>query len=117
MPLMLKQKIDWGRGSFCSFQLTRLNSEHEDSFYQESCYYLDNLCADFRYQRRGIGSLLLDWGLKVADEMKLSVATEAGPKGHGLYLKHGFKQTGWFTVAADGEEFRMPVLKLDYLPK
>ena len=109
--------MNWERGSFCSFPPARLDSDHVDSFYQQSCYYLDNLCVDFRYQRHGIGSLLLKWGLKVADEKMLSVGTAAGPKGHGLYLKHGFKQTGWFTVAADGAEFRMPVLKLDYLPK
>ena len=83
------------------------------SFYQDSCYYLDNLCVDFRYQRLGIGSHLLRWGMQVAIERKLPIGTEAGPKGHGLYLKHGFKQIGWFTVAIQGTEFRMPVLRLD----
>lgn len=86
------------------------------SYYQESCYYLDNLCVDFRYQRLGIGSLLLRWGLDVAHEHKLQVGTEAGPKGFGLYLKHGFKQVGWFIVTVHGVEHRSPVLRLEYSP-
>jgi GNAT superfamily N-acetyltransferase len=84
------------------------------SYYQETCYYLDNLCVDFRYQRLGIGTLLLKWGLEMADQHKLWVGTEAGPKGFGLYLKHGFKQVGWFEVAVHGVENRFPVLRLEY---
>jgi GNAT superfamily N-acetyltransferase len=86
------------------------------SHYQESCYYLDNLCVDFRYHRLGIGTLLLQWGLDVAHNNKLWVGTEAAPKGLGLYLKHGFKQVGWFVVAAHGIEHRAPVLRLEYSP-
>jgi len=86
------------------------------SYYQESCYYLDNLCVDFRYQRLGIGTLLLQWGLDVAHNNELWVGTAAGPKGLGLYLKHGFKQVGWFTVDVHGVEHRAPVLRLDYSP-
>lgn len=85
------------------------------SHYQESCYYLDNLCVDFRYHRLGIGTLLLKWGLEVAQKHKLWVGTEAAPKGLGLYLKHGFKQVGWFIVVVHDVEHRAPVLRLsDY---
>jgi hypothetical protein len=45
--------------------------------------------------------------------MKLWVGTEGSPQGLGLYLKNGFKQVGWFTVAVQGEEHRMPVLRLN----
>ena len=116
--LILRQKKNWRRSAFrIPFPLCGFDSDHVDSFYQEPCYYLDNLCVDFRYQRLGIGSLLLQWGLEVANEKKLCVGTEASPKGHGLYLKYGFEQSGWFTVAAHGRELRMPVLKLKYPQK
>ncbi|PMD53092.1 uncharacterized protein K444DRAFT_619758 [Hyaloscypha bicolor E] len=89
--------------------------ELSKTHYQESCYYLDNLCVDFRYHRLGIGTLLLKWGLEVAQKHKLWVGTEAAPKGLGLYLKHGFKQVGWFIVVVHDVEHRAPVLRLsDY---
>jgi GNAT superfamily N-acetyltransferase len=74
---------------------------------------LDNLCVDFRYQRLGIGTLLVEWGLRVAREKGLWVGTEASQKGLGLYLKEGFKQVGWFTVAVQDVEHRIPVLRLE----
>lgn len=79
---ILKQKKNWRSAFHIPFRLCGFDSDHVDSFYQEPCYYLDNLCVDFRYQRLGRGSLLLQWGLEVADEKKLCVGTEASPKGH-----------------------------------
>ncbi len=67
---------------------------------------------DFRYQRCGVGRELVQWGLRAAKEKKLWVGTEASPKGLGLYLKLGFEQVGWFTVAVQGVENRTPVLRL-----
>jgi hypothetical protein len=63
----------------------------------------------------GIGTLLVEWGLRVAKEKGLWVGTEASAKGLRLYLKQGFKQVGWFTVAAHGVEHRIPVLSLEVL--
>lgn len=67
---------------------------------------------DFRYQRCGVGTQLVQWGLGTAKEKKLWVGTEASPRGLGLYLKLGFEQVGWFTVAVQGVEIRIPVLRL-----
>jgi len=68
------------------------------SFYAKSCYYLDNLCVDFRYQRMGIGGKLLEWGIEKAKGLSLDVQTEAGPMGVGLYRKMGFEQVGVWGV-------------------
>ena len=84
------------------------------SYYQETCYYLDNLCVDFVINVSESGTLLLKWGLGMAHQHNLWVGTEAGPMGFGLYLKHGFKQVGWFEVTVHGVENRFPVLRLEY---
>ena len=41
-------------------------------------------------QRRGIGSLLLEDGLKFADSRGLQCVLGASPEGLGLYKKYGF---------------------------
>jgi len=75
--------------------------------------YLDGLCVDFRYQRRGIGKELLATGLNLARVKGLDIWTEASPSGLGLYLKMGFKQVSEFVVEdpEGGEGVKMPVLK------
>jgi ribosomal protein S18 acetylase RimI-like enzyme len=77
---------------------------------------LDNACVDFRYQRCGIGKQLLQWGLDIAREKKLSVVTEASPQGLGLYTKLGMKQVGWLEpkTGENEEEMKMPVLRLNW---
>ena len=66
----------------------------EKDFYKGPCFYLDNLCVDFRCQRMGIGTLLLENGIDIARQKKLPVGTEASAKGAGLYTKLGFEE-GW----------------------
>ncbi|KAH8592748.1 hypothetical protein B0O99DRAFT_628870 [Bisporella sp. PMI_857] len=46
-----------------------------------------------KHQRRGIGSLLLESGLKEADLKGLQCVLGASPEGLGLYRKHGFVTT------------------------
>jgi GNAT superfamily N-acetyltransferase len=88
-------------------------------FYAKSCFYLDNLAVDFRYQRLGIGRALLDWGIKHARGIGLPVQTEAGPMGVGLYRKAGFEQVGIWKVkmvgSADGKkEMELPVMRRSF---
>lgn len=80
----------------------------EKEFYQEPCFYLDNLCVDFRYQRMGIGTFLLESGIGIARQKRLAVGTEASLKGAGLYRKMGFAQVGNWKVG----QFEVPVMKL-----
>lgn len=84
-------------------------------YYANICYYLDSACTDFRYQRLGIGSALVKWGIARAKTKGLPVMTEAGPMGLGMYLKLGFQQIGtWKVPTKNGEEnfMEFPVLKL-----
>ncbi|RDL37592.1 uncharacterized protein BP5553_05025 [Venustampulla echinocandica] len=44
------------------------------------------------YQRKGIGTMLLEAGLKEADAGALQCVLGASPEGEGLYRRYGFKQ-------------------------
>lgn len=82
---------------------------------------LDDLGVDPAYQGKGIGSLLLEWGLKKADEAGLEVfclsseevrnQSESCPRqgigliklqGWKLYAKRGFELLKWVDFRASG---------------
>ncbi|PVH94100.1 hypothetical protein DM02DRAFT_694119 [Periconia macrospinosa] len=64
-----------------------------------------NMMAVFpQYQRRGIGKLLMDWGLDLADKMQALCILEGTLPGKRLYLKGGFIVQRDFYLDA-GEEF------------
>jgi len=76
------------------------------------------------YQRRGVGGLLMNWGLEKAREERVPVVLEATPNGLGLYLKKGFREIGECVlpsctaekergVLVEMGELRMPVMILD----
>lgn len=50
------------------------------------------------YQRKGLGSRLVKWGVDRADELGLSAYTEASEQGLNLYLRYGFKEVDRVTV-------------------
>ncbi|KAH0537442.1 hypothetical protein FGG08_005750 [Glutinoglossum americanum] len=54
--------------------------------------HLDNLCVDFRLHRRGIGRLLVEQGIALAQAAWLPIQTEASPAGAAFYHKLGFQQ-------------------------
>jgi ribosomal protein S18 acetylase RimI-like enzyme len=53
--------------------------------------YLSWLATDPRFQRRGIGTAMLDWGHQRADKDGVPAFLIASPFGHGLYAKLGWK--------------------------
>lgn len=86
-----------------------------EKYYKDPCYYLDNLAVDFRYQRRGIGGILVKGGLDTARRLNLPACTEAGPMSKGLYAKMGFEKVGDWTVELPGrEDLAMPVMRCEH---
>ena len=57
--------------------------------------WLANLFVDPRFQRRGVGTRLMRWGMRHADRARVAVGLIASPKGLGLYRKFGFKEFAW----------------------
>ncbi|KIX05194.1 uncharacterized protein Z518_06066 [Rhinocladiella mackenziei CBS 650.93] len=55
---------------------------------------LDLLQTDPKYQGRGAGGMLINWGLDVADELHLPAYLESSPVAHRLYQKFGFQDIG-----------------------
>jgi N-acetylglutamate synthase-like GNAT family acetyltransferase len=51
---------------------------------------LSTLVVSPEWQRRGIGTVLMENGLKEADELGLQTVLGASKKGKGLYKKYGF---------------------------
>ncbi|KAJ6143116.1 hypothetical protein N7471_002569 [Penicillium samsonianum] len=56
----------------------------------EKHYYLDTLGTHPDYQRRGAGSMLVQWGCDLADKDGVAAYVDASKEGASLYLKHGF---------------------------
>jgi ribosomal protein S18 acetylase RimI-like enzyme len=48
------------------------------------------------YQGKGLGSKLLNWGLKRADDEGVEVFLSASPDGRPLYAKYGFREVDTF---------------------
>ncbi|KAK6002575.1 hypothetical protein QM012_001325 [Aureobasidium pullulans] len=57
----------------------------------EPYLYLKVLAIDPAYQRRGVGSLLLDHGLAIADRCGIQAYLEATKAGRPLYARYGFE--------------------------
>ncbi|KAJ7490597.1 hypothetical protein FB451DRAFT_1022800 [Mycena latifolia] len=79
-------------------------------------WYLSLLFVDPGYQYRGIGQVLLQWGLDHADKHSppLEVYLESSDDGLRLYEKNGFEMVGWNSLPdenSDGGNLRWPALK------
>lgn len=84
-----------------------------DRYYKDTCICLDNLCVDFRYQGRHIGSSLTEWGLEKARFSKHVVRTETSPENVRFYENVGFSQIGVWEVPVpqSGDKILLPVLE------
>lgn len=65
----------------------KMSQEDKDGGY----YYLDLLCVDPAYERRGLAGRLLRPGFEMADQENRPVWLTSTPAGHGLYRKLGFE--------------------------
>ncbi|KAL9601261.1 MAG: hypothetical protein Q9219_002666 [cf. Caloplaca sp. 3 TL-2023] len=75
-------------------------------------WHLHNLCVDPDFQRRGIGALLMTWGLEQAAEEQVPVTLWSSTVAEPLYRKMGFQT--W--VRRDYPGFRMGAPSLVYWP-
>ena len=62
---------------------------------------LSFMCVCPRYQRRGIGRLLMEWGLAKTDVLELESFIKASEFGKGLYTKYGFQTVKDVSVKMD----------------
>jgi ribosomal protein S18 acetylase RimI-like enzyme len=74
--------------------LSRLDKLHHiaNDIYEHipDSWYLDTLGVNPQYQRKGIGRMLLDWGVERANSENVPVLLESTAYGEGLYRKAGF---------------------------
>lgn len=65
-------------------------------FFEDITNYweLELLAIHPTYQRQGLGSILLNWGMQQASLYQLPVVVAATFNGEHLYRKHGFKECG-----------------------
>ncbi|KAJ6005813.1 acetyltransferase [Penicillium sp. IBT 35674x] len=67
----------------------------EAHFMKEARYLiLQALVVSPNYQRQGVGSRLVKWGVKRADEERIPCWCHASPAGNQLYLMSGFQELG-----------------------
>ncbi|PVH85754.1 hypothetical protein DL98DRAFT_511303 [Cadophora sp. DSE1049] len=62
------------------------------------CLNLSLLMTDPMYQRRGMGTALLEWGHEMADREGVPCFLIASPVGHPLYVHVGWKEIGVMEV-------------------
>ncbi|KAF4637502.1 hypothetical protein G7Y89_g580 [Cudoniella acicularis] len=67
-----------------------LQSDREGKECAEEILTMDDTSVRQDHQRKGVGSLMLNWGMKKADELDIECYVEATDAGRMLYQKFGF---------------------------
>lgn len=62
--------------------------------------WLTILCVDAKFQRKGVGKKLLEWGAKQADKDGIATGLVASPVGSGLYKKLGYRDVKTITYGS-----------------
>ncbi|KAL7806706.1 acyl-CoA N-acyltransferase [Trichoderma aethiopicum] len=94
-------KRSWGAGTnpeACQAFFGEMDRRWWERFGDKSHIYLKLLHTDPDHQRRGAGSLCLQWGTSEADRLGLVSYLEASEEGRPLYEKFGFKVVGRIVV-------------------
>ncbi len=69
---------------------------------------LEVLATNSEYQKKGLGSKLLEWGIKKADAEGLELYLDAGKGAQHLYEKFGYVEQ---TSARDSKSHVAPMLR------
>ena len=72
--------------------------------------YLRRMIVHPEYQKQGIGTMLVKWGMDVADEGKIVGWLYSRPAGQKLYEREGFKVVDEVEVNGEGLECEVPVM-------
>lgn len=93
----------------------RLHDAYEDDTSLENNLHLQFLMVKPEWQKgHGIGHRLLQWGLDVADDVKLPVVIESSLAGYRFYLRHGCKLLKMIRIDFVPEKaYDMPVVVYD----
>lgn len=65
------------------------------------CMYIQMFCVAPRFHGQGVGNLLAQWGVDVADTLGLFMWVHASEAVHGLLGKHGFETVGQLSIDLD----------------
>ncbi|KAH7417415.1 acyl-CoA N-acyltransferase [Cadophora sp. MPI-SDFR-AT-0126] len=88
-----------GPGSPLQKHISKSFKAFEDAWVTRTKYlHLSLLMTDPKYQRRGIGTALLEWGHEFADREGVPCFLIASPVGHPLYAHVGWKEIGVMEV-------------------
>jgi len=88
---------DAAYSNFILHWITQRRSKYIQSL-NGNAVHLSTLAVLPEYQRKGVGSKLMAWGLQRADDLGFNVFVEASPMGRGLYEKSGFVFQGDITI-------------------
>uniref|UniRef100_V5GUJ8 N-acetyltransferase domain-containing protein n=2 Tax=Kalmanozyma brasiliensis (strain GHG001) TaxID=1365824 RepID=V5GUJ8_KALBG len=72
----------------------QMNRTRDATMEGKRYWFLKLLIIDPSFQRKGLGSKLVNWGTSRADEEGVCAWLESSPMGKGAYLKAGFRVLG-----------------------
>lgn len=88
-----------------------------DARYGCSVISLAQLVTHPAYFRRGAGSLLLEWGISLAEKEKIPITLFAGPMAIKLYRRFGFRTVVNVKVQCSGEDSNIEFPGMKWEPK
>ncbi|EST04854.1 GNAT domain protein [Kalmanozyma brasiliensis GHG001] len=74
--------------------MAQIHRTRETLMKGKTYWFLKVLTIDPKFQRKGLGTLLVKWGTKRADREGVNAWLESSPMGKGAYLKAGFRVLG-----------------------
>ena len=68
------------------------------------------------YRRRGVGRMMMEWGLKIADAKQLDTWVESTIVGRALYESCGFKRLKWLSLGVGIDNIQNTAWPANFLP-